>query len=107
MRAQTWKSIGNGQQKTAQAIVALLIALVLAFGSPSSAFGDKKKKKDDSDTQQKAAQKPQFDISKLVWPSPPSIPRVKYLAYYAGMKIDYTLDTKKQKQTWMDRLAGA
>ncbi|MFZ0774677.1 MAG: SMP-30/gluconolactonase/LRE family protein [Candidatus Sulfotelmatobacter sp.] len=86
-------------------IVALSIVLALALASPTSAFGDKKKKKPDANAQ--PAAKPQFDISKLVWPSPPSIGRVRYLAYYAGMKIDYTQMTTKQKQSWMDRLAGA
>ena len=89
-----------------QAMIALLIVLALALAAPISAFGDKKKKKSDADKQQAPA-KPQFDISKLVWPSPPSIARVKYMAYYAGMKIDSTLDTNKKKATWMDRLAGA
>ena len=50
-----------------------------------------------------------IDISKLVWPQPPSIPRVRYTAYYAGMKIDRTpaASKPKPKQAWMDRLAGA
>jgi DNA-binding beta-propeller fold protein YncE len=92
--------------RNANAIGALLIVVVLGLATPNSAFADKKKKKTDAQ-QQKSEQKPQFDISKLVWPSPPSIPRVKYLNYYAGMKIDYTADTSKKKATWMDRLAGA
>jgi DNA-binding beta-propeller fold protein YncE len=96
-----------GQAKVAQLIVAALIVLALALASPNSALADKKKKKTDADVQQKTEQKPQLDTSKLVWPSPPSIPRVKYLNYYAGMKIDRTADTTKKKATWMDRLAGA
>jgi DNA-binding beta-propeller fold protein YncE len=94
--------------RNANAISALVIVVVLGLASPNSAFADKKKKKTDADAQQqKTEQKPQFDISKLVWPSPPSIARIKYLNYYAGMKIDYTPDTTKKKATWMDRLAGA
>ena len=42
-----------------------------------------------------------------MWPSPPTIARVRYLAYFAGMKIDYTQTITKKKQSWMDRLAGA
>jgi hypothetical protein len=88
------------------AIVATLLALTLAM--PSFADGDKKKKKkSDATSQQKVEPKVQIDTSKLVWPSPPSIPRVRYLNYFAGMKIDYTAQTKKKKQGWMDRLAGA
>jgi len=86
------------------AAVAMLLALTMA--APVFADGDKKKKKK-SDATAQPAPKPQIDISKLVWPSPPSIARVRYLNYYAGMKIDYTQQTKKKKQSWMDRLAGA
>ncbi len=32
--------------------------------------------------------KPQSDLSKLVWPEPPNIPRVRYTSYFAGMKLD-------------------
>ena len=102
MHAQTRNWIPGGH-----AILAVLIVFALALASPNSAFADKKKKKKtDADAQQKTQQKLPFDTSKLVWPSPPSIARVKYLDYYAGMKIDYTADTTKKKATWMDRLAG-
>lgn len=83
----------------------LLLALTLAV--PSFADGDKKKKKKADSTDQKAAPKVLIDTSKLVWPSPPSITRVRYLNYFAGMKIDYTPQPKKKKQGWMDRLAGS
>jgi len=86
------------------ATLALLLALTMA--SPVLADGDKKKKKKTATTEQKSAPKPQIDISKLVWPSPPSIPRVRYLNYFAGVKIDYTAQTKSKKKSWMDRLAG-
>ncbi|MGA7906787.1 MAG: SMP-30/gluconolactonase/LRE family protein [Candidatus Sulfotelmatobacter sp.] len=96
-------ALAGNRIRSCQVMVALLIVFALAFASP--AFG-KKKKKADAEEQQKT-QQPEFDISKLVWPSPPSIARVRYLAYYAGMKIDRTPQTTKQKQSWMDRLAGA
>ncbi len=48
-----------------------------------------------------------FDIAKIVWPSPPEIPRIAFQDLYTGEKIDPSLfATKKRKQTWMDRLAG-
>jgi DNA-binding beta-propeller fold protein YncE len=50
-----------------------------------------------------------FDISKLVWPNPPAIPRIRFLELYTGQKIDPDLFDKKKeqkKQKWMDRLAG-
>ena len=49
-----------------------------------------------------------FDITKIVWPGPPEIPRVAFKDIYTGQKIDPNLFTKKaRKKTWMDRLAGS
>lgn len=49
-----------------------------------------------------------FDISKIVWPSPPEIARVAFQDIYTGQKIDPGLYTKKaRKSSWMDRLAGS
>jgi DNA-binding beta-propeller fold protein YncE len=48
-----------------------------------------------------------FDITKIVWPSPPEIARVAFKEIYTGQKIDPSLYIKKaRKKTWMDRLAG-
>ncbi len=92
-----------------KAAMAISILLALLLASPLSTFADQnKKKKNDANAEQPAAPKPKIDTSKLVWPSPPSIARVRYLNYFAGEKIDYTpAQTKKKKQGWMDRLAGA
>jgi DNA-binding beta-propeller fold protein YncE len=48
------------------------------------------------------------DLSKIVWPPPPSIARIKYLDYFCCSKWmkDTTEPTKKKKASWMDRLAG-
>ncbi len=88
-------------------LAVLVILLALGLASPVSMYGgDKKKKKSDS-TAQPVAAKPEIDTSKLVWPNPPNIARVKYLNYFAGMKIDYTPPANiKKKQSWMDRVAG-
>jgi len=87
-----------GKATSAMILVALL--------SPVALCADKKKK--DAPAAPKTEQKPQIDTSKLVWPSPPSIARVKYTTYYAGEKIDYSAPANtKKKATWMDRLAGA
>ena len=86
---------------------ALLIIFALVCATAVSAYGDKKRKTADAAAEQPAAKKFDIDISKLVWPSPPSIARVRYLSYYAGMKIDYSQPAKK-KQGWKPyRLAGA
>jgi len=93
-----------------RALAALVILLVLGLASPVSMSGsdkDKKKKKADTTQQETGPKGEPLDISKLVWPNPPNIARVKWLNYYAGMKIDYTPPPAKPKQSWMDRVAGA
>jgi DNA-binding beta-propeller fold protein YncE len=88
--------------------LAMLLLIALGVALPFSAHADKKKK---SDTETSAPavgpRKFGFDPTKLVWPSPPNIGRVHWLDYFAGTKIDYTPPAdNKQKQSWMDRLAG-
>jgi sugar lactone lactonase YvrE len=100
--------------KIGKLIVALAILLVCALLAPASLSASDKNKKNTAPA--KTAPAPTgprypatFDTSKLVWPGPPNIGRIKYLSYFAGMKIDYTPAEKqpKKKQGWMDRLAGA
>ena len=89
------------------AAVVLLFAWGLTLASPVALHaGDKKKKA--TTAAKPAAKKPEQDLSKLVWPEPPNIPRVRYTSYFAGMKFDKEADApgKKAKQSWMDRLAG-
>jgi len=98
--------IGSSSIRHRQGAMALSVLLLLTLLWPVSAYGGKKKAKP-ADAQ-KPAPKAEIDISKLVWPSPPSIARVKYTTYYAGEKIDYTAPpAKTKKQSWMDRLAGS
>jgi DNA-binding beta-propeller fold protein YncE len=51
-----------------------------------------------------------FDISKIVWPNPPAIARIKFMDQFTGQRIDPDLfpkgNARKAKQKWMDRLAG-
>ncbi|MDR3765302.1 MAG: 6-bladed beta-propeller [Acidobacteriota bacterium] len=50
-----------------------------------------------------------FDISKLVWPNPPAMARIRYMNQLTGEKIDWDKFAslkKKHKQGWMDRIAG-
>lgn len=48
-----------------------------------------------------------FDISKIVWPGPPEIARIRFMDLFTGEKIDPSLfQKKKKKQSWMDRMAG-
>jgi DNA-binding beta-propeller fold protein YncE len=83
-----------------------LLALVLL----GTAYADKKKPVTTeqvklSDQRTKAY----FDLSKIVWPNPPAIARIKFVDLFTGEKIDPNLFAKKNgksKQRWMDRLAG-
>jgi DNA-binding beta-propeller fold protein YncE len=48
-----------------------------------------------------------FDISKIVWPSPPEIARIRFVDLFTGEKIDRSkYEPKQKKKTWMDRMAG-
>jgi len=84
------------------ALLALALALPLATHA-------KKKTAPATTPAPVGARKFPFDPTTLEWPSPPSFPRVHWLDYFAGQKIDYTPAEKKPKpkQSWMDRLAGA
>jgi DNA-binding beta-propeller fold protein YncE len=88
---------------------ALIGLLALAFVLPAPLQAGKKKAAtappvNPADQRVKAY----FDITKIVWPSPPEIPRVAFKEIYTGQKIDPNLFTKKaRKKTWMDRLAGS
>src|SRR5690348_4571217 len=95
-------STGKGK---AAAVLAMVLAITAAMPVLALA-GKKKEKKADTPIERKRPGELKIDISKLVWPSPPSIARVRYLDYFAGMKIDHTAQPKKQKKGWMDRLAG-
>ena len=85
----------------------LAVLLVVALAQPSLA-GDKKSKKNVA-PEQLLPKRVNFDISKIVWPNPPAIARVRFLQQFTGEKIDFNTTVKgkpKQKQGWMDRLAG-
>ncbi len=81
-----------------------VLAMLLLTTSPA-AFADKKK--DQPPPQKKVSVLDVIDKSKVVWPQPPMIARVKYLDYFAGEKLpDFSAQTTKPKSSWMDRLAG-
>lgn len=89
---------GNSIQKMAMGV--LMIAVLVA--APSSFAGKKKK----------AADKPKptwldtFDTSRIVWPNPPAVARVRYMSMFTGEKLELAPAAKKQA-SWKDRLAGA
>ena len=84
-----------------------VVLMICASLLPAIAHAGKKKKKVETAAPEVGPRKFGFDATKLVWPSPPNVARVKWVTYFAGQKIDYTqTDKKKAKASWMDRLAG-
>lgn len=82
------------------AVVGLLMFVTLA--DPAALYAGNKKSKEEP------AKKPNIldmlDYSKIVWPNPPAVTRIKYLNYFCCDK--YVPQTGKKKTSWMDRMAG-
>jgi sugar lactone lactonase YvrE len=81
-----------------------LLLLVFLFAMPFAAFGGSSKKKQADATAPKAP--PKIDYSNIVWPNPPAIARIRYLAFYSAQPLKDVDKPKTAKQGWMDRLAG-
>lgn len=82
-----------------------LATSLLAF--PSAAVGQKKKKDAQAEAPAKPAP-PKTDVTKLVWPLPPDVPRIQWLMQVSSQD-DLTPPQpkkKKKKSSWMDKLAG-
>jgi DNA-binding beta-propeller fold protein YncE len=87
--------------------LALVILVALGLFCATFAFGTDKDKKKKDEPQKKPSLLDLVDKSKIVWPQPPNIARVKYLDYFAGEKLpDFNAQAAKNKSSWMDRLAG-
>lgn len=90
--------------------IGLLAVAALLLLAPTSTWS--KDKKDNKDEFQAQAGKPKknwldvLDTSKIVWPNPPAIARIRYLNYFAGEKVKPQDTKKKKKVSWKDRLAG-
>lgn len=87
--------------------LAALLLMAVALAMPLATHAAKKKKAAPAPAATVGPRKFAFDPTKLVWPSPPNIARVRWVDYFTGSKIDYTpAATAKPKASWMDRLAG-
>jgi DNA-binding beta-propeller fold protein YncE len=86
----------------------LISLLALAWVLPAPLHADKKKAPPAAPVKPgEQRTKAYFDVSKIVWPNPPAIARIKFLDLFTGQKIDPTLfEPKKKKKSWMDRMAG-
>src|SRR6201987_3795348 len=78
--------------------LAVLLLACLTLFAPLSAFAGKKKKADAP----KVA--PVLDYSNIVWPNPPAIARIRYLAFYAAQKLSQVDTAATKKAKWMHRL---
>lgn len=87
--------------------IALALAGLALLISPA-AFAQKKTTKQAAPAAE-APKKVKMDNSKLVWPQPPYIARVKFDQFFVGLPFEATPEgqkAKKKKASWMDRLAG-
>ena len=92
------KSIGRST-----ALTTLICALAILFAGATSLQAKDKKKPTPPPPAKKNVLEI-LDYSKIVWPNPPAITRIKYLSYFSGEKRE--LKPTQQKSSWMDRLSG-
>jgi DNA-binding beta-propeller fold protein YncE len=95
----------EARKKVAQlapALTAIILLFVFVLTVPFPAKAGKKKKTDGSAV--KAP--PVIDYSNIVWPNPPAIARIRYLAFYSAQPLKDVDTPKTKKEGWMDRLAG-
>lgn len=90
-------------------ILAILLLLLVAVVVPAPAYAGKKKKTQPAPAvpQKREPKLEDFDLSKIVFPNPPSIARIRTIGYYVGEKIEKDAKKEKPKSGWMDRLAGS
>ncbi len=90
--------------RRANGLAAVLIGLllVLTLADPPTVLGKKKKEKEE--VPKKPSILETLDYSKIVWPNPPAITRIKYLNYFCCDR--YVPEPEKKKSSWMDRMAG-
>lgn len=85
------------------AITTMVVLFAVTLTAPFTAYaGNKKKQQQDAN----AAKPKVIDYSNIVWPNPPAIARIRYLAFYAAQPLKDVDQPKTKKEGWMDRLAG-
>lgn len=94
-----------------KAVMVLALGMSLLAALPLSAKDNKKKQPQPDDDRKKSSYVDRrkfwenLDLSKIVWPNPPAITRIRYLTYWSGEKFVEKKQEKK-KQSWMERMAG-
>jgi DNA-binding beta-propeller fold protein YncE len=88
-----------------RAVALLLCFLALSMIAPSPLSARDKKAKNKTEPVNKAKLVwDNLDYSRIVWPNPPAITRVKFLSQFIGEKPKD--QQAPQKKSWMDRMAG-
>ncbi|HUM07171.1 MAG TPA: SMP-30/gluconolactonase/LRE family protein [Terriglobales bacterium] len=85
-------------------LLAALICAIVILMAGSAPLHAKEKKEKTPAAQPKQNILEMLDYSKIVWPNPPAITRIKYLSYFSGEKRELVAP---KKAGWMDRLSGA
>lgn len=98
MKRENTVYVGHARHCRAVAICLCALSMLL-----SAAMEGKDRKKAEPAPVQKNMLE-MLDYSKIVWPNPPAITRIKYLSYFSGEKRQPKEAPKKK--AWMDRLAG-
>jgi DNA-binding beta-propeller fold protein YncE len=85
-----------------------LVLLALLWAAPASLYGDKKKKAAATPAPAPKTEQKLPDLSNIVFPLPPAVPRLKYLDYFSAQKPEPEQTKKKEikRSSWMDRMAG-
>ena len=94
---------GKISTRRSQVVVAVICALAILFGGSASLQAKDKKKQAQAPPPQKNPLE-LLNYSRIVWPNPPAITRIKYLSYFSGEK--HEIKAAQQKTSWMDRLSG-
>jgi sugar lactone lactonase YvrE len=83
------------------------LALLLVPASHAGKKDKKKKQETVAPAKKQGIDRSKIDTSKLVWPLPPDLPRIKFISEHFGEPPKPSeAKPKKKKQGWMDRMAG-
>jgi sugar lactone lactonase YvrE len=105
--AKSEAAMGHSIRKLISQRTIWLTLAILSLLCSSFSFASDKDKKKKADAAPQKSVLDFVDKSRLVWPQPPNIARVRYLDYFAGEKLpDFKAQAAKNKSGWMDRLAG-
>jgi DNA-binding beta-propeller fold protein YncE len=94
----------NSVMATTRSIAAAALSLAVLLLVPADTWAGKKKNVAPAAPPELPILE-RLDYSKIVWPNPPNITRIKYLDFFAGEKTPEK-GQKAKKSGWMDRLAG-